>query len=393
MKKLLQDMVTRALPKEKEYYLFDHQVKGLGCRILPNGLKSYYYRYTSPIDKKRKKIKIGDSNDKTLDEARIIAKKYSIEIYEKNDPSLLMKPKIEELNHSLLYGEFWNKFYKEYILENCIESTIYGNQTNFKKILDFFGKMELSKIEYEDIIKFKNTFDPNTTTPLTKSLGYLRKSFNYAEIWKLRPLNSNPCTHIKGKTSNKKERYLTLEEKSKIENYMENEIKKGSKISNTYYALLCLIYTGQRKNEIVKLKWEDVDLAEKIGTLHHHKTKKKVGKRTLVFNEEAISFFKRIPRKEDNPYIFCGRHVSKNSYLKNIDKTWRFVRKMFNLEDVRIHDLRHSFASFAINNGVNIYELSKLLGHSNIQTTQRYAHLYTDTLLKAANQVFKEQKG
>lgn len=383
MKKLTQAIIDEALPKEKEFYLFDDQIKGLGCRILPSNQKTYYFRYTSPVDKTRKKIKLGDVKVLNLEDARNIARKYAIEIYNQTDPLIKIKEQIEEQKKSITFKEFWVRFEKEYIQEKQKQSTIKSNDCNFRRILDFFGNMELNKIEYSDIIKFKNTIDFKSVFSI--SLSYLRTAFNHAEICNLRSQHSNPCFHVKGVSSKKRVRYLSDIELSNLTQHLEYQIKNGRRSSHLYFALLCLIYTGQRKNEIVQLKWEDVDLDKKIAQLHDSKT----GKRVIILNDEALFILNRVPRIQNNPYIFCS--TNSNSYIKNIDSTWDIIRANLNLNDVRIHDLRHTFASVAINNGIDRYELSQLLGHSNFNSTERYAHLYTKTLLKTSNKIFKNQ--
>ena len=243
--------------------------------------------------------------------------------------------------------------------------------------------MEIDKIEYCDIINFRDSINKEHKSIFPIALSYLRMAFMHSEFHKLRAEHSNPCKNVKGWDSDRRVRYLTDEELSKIVNYMEHKIKNGNKSPYPYYALLCLIYTGQRKSEIIELKWKDIDFKQEIATLHDSK----VGKREFVLNDKALEILKQIPKQEDNPYVFCGPVC--NSFYKNIDKIWDIIRNKFDIEDVRIHDLRHSFASFAINNGVSIYKISELLGHKSIATTQRYAHLSKESQREASNQVFK----
>lgn len=386
MKKLTQAIIDEALPPEKEIYLWDNQIRGLGCRIRPSGLKVYYYRYTSPVDKIRKKIKVGDAKILNLDDARNIARKYAIETYDHQDPMLNIKKQNDEQKKSILYKDFWIKFEKEYIEKKHEESTMRRNKINIKRILNFFGHIPLDEIKGKHVIDFRNTIDSNAN--LNICLSYLKNSFKHAELCELRPTGSNPCLNIKGYGVNKRERYLSRDELSKLVDCLKEKIKiKGGRSVYPYYALLMLIYTGQRREEILQLKWENIDYKQKILTIIKHKTDKKIGKKVIPINEEVLAILKKIPKKEGNPYIFCGENL--NSFTKQINDVWLLIRIKLNIEDVRIHDLRHSFASFAINNGIDLYTISKLLGHSNINTTQRYAHLMNDTLKEASNKIFK----
>ena len=380
MKKLYQARIDEALPQAHDYYLSDHQIIGLCCRILPSGVKTYYYRYTSPLDKKRKKIKIKDAKTLKLDEARIVAKELSLEINKGNDPLLEIKIAVEQKN-SITFEEFWPIFYNERIKRKLKESTRNTNKSKFKRIIDFFGKMEIDKIEHQDIINFRDSIKKEHTSVFPISLTYLKTLFDLAEIHKKRANNSNPCMHVESWTSNSKERYLSEEELSKLVELIEYKIKNTRKSIYPYYAILCLIYTGQRKNEIVKLKWEDIDFKQKTVFL----ADSKVGKRKFYLNDKAICILKQIPKQENNHYVFCG---TQNNCTTTVDDVWTKMRIKLDLEDVRIHDLRHSFASFAINKGHDLYSVSKLLGHKNIGTTQRYAHLSNEKLIETNNNIF-----
>lgn len=381
MKKLTQSMVYDALPREKDYYLFDHQIKGLGCRIYPTGIKTYYYRYSSPIDKNRKMIKIGNAIIIKLEDARNASRKYATQIYNHVDPLKSKKYEIEKQNQKkLTFNEFWDRFLIEWIHKRQKQSTIINNESKFKRICSYFKNMIIEDITFDDIINFKNTINHDSVFYIC--ISYLRSFFKYAEICKLRSVNSNPCTHISGKTSIKREKYLNDKDLHKLVEYIYDQINNNRKIYS-YYGILCILYTGQRKNEILKLQWKNINFDEKFAILNDSKT----GKRNFVLNDIAISIFKQIPKIDENPYVFCG--MKPNTYIKNIDDAWYILRAKFNLDDLRIHDLRHSFAKYAINNGVSLYELSKILGHSSVSTTQRYAHLSIETLLKATNQVFK----
>lgn len=147
-----------------------------------------------------------------------------------------------------------------------------------------------------------------------------------------------------------------------------------------------LLYTGCRESEVLTLKWKDVHLED--GYLYLEDSK--VGVRTIPLNEKAKEIIRSLEQKEGNLYVFCGGVPGQ--HLKETKTTWRKVRELAGISDVRLHDLRHSFASFALKKGVDLYTVSKLLGHKNIATTTRYAHLELDHLKKATNivaEVFK----
>ena len=144
-------------------------------------------------------------------------------------------------------------------------------------------------------------------------------------------------------------------------------------------ALRLALYIGCRKSNILKLKWEDVHLKEQYVFLPDTK----VGEGACPLNKKSYDLLVSIKRQEGNPYVFPGRVPGKR--LKEIKTAWRQILKRAGIKDFRVHDLRHSFASFYLSQGVDLYTVSKLLGHKNIQTTTRYAHLELEHLKKATN--------
>ena len=143
-----------------------------------------------------------------------------------------------------------------------------------------------------------------------------------------------------------------------------------------------LILTGARKSEVLNARWEDFDLNRRLWRISYTKTGKS---RTIPLSESAQAVLERIPKIENCPYVFVNPDTGKP--FNAIYNSWNTARKRAGLEDLRIHDLRHSFASFLINGGRTIYEVGELLGHTQVKTTMRYAHLANETLMEAVNTV------
>ena len=161
----------------------------------------------------------------------------------------------------------------------------------------------------------------------------------------------------------------------------------GITSSYSLAAIRMLMYTGCRLSEILTLKWEDVFIEQ--GYLHLKDSK--TGEKTIPLNESAKNILINLDRKAGNPYIFVGEKPG--TCLTTLKTAWKKIRHLANIEDVRLHDLRHTFASLAIKQGVDLYTVSKLLGHKNIRTTTRYAHLEMKQLLKATNMVDQVWQG
>jgi len=142
-----------------------------------------------------------------------------------------------------------------------------------------------------------------------------------------------------------------------------------------------LMLTGCRKNEIESLKWADIDFERRFVRFGKSKT----GAKVIPFSQAAISIIEEQPRLNSTPYVFASMKI--NDHYKGIPKVWYDVRKKAKIEDCRLHDLRHNFASVAASNGASLPMIGALLGHTQAQTTARYAHLTNDTLAELTNQV------
>jgi integrase len=211
-------------------------------------------------------------------------------------------------------------------------------------------------------------------------------AFNQAELWGYRENKSNPCSGVPKHPEKMMERFLSYSELERLENILSERDEIGIASPYTLAAFRLLIYTGCRLGEVLTLKWKDVDFHDNCLFLKDSKT----GKRTIPLNESAKQIILNIKKKQDNPYVFCGEKPG--AHLVAIQKTWQRIRKKANIPDVRIHDLRHSFASFMIKNGVTLFEVSKLLGHKDIRTTMRYLHMTNRELVSVANkggEIFK----
>ena len=213
---------------------------------------------------------------------------------------------------------------------------------------------------------------------------------NLAEFWGYREDFSNPCRHIQKYKEESRERYLSENELERLGNVLKSFQTLHKMNLYIVGAIRLLLLTGARVNEIITAKWEWVDFDRRVINLPDSKT----GKKALFLSNTAVDILKdlrEIPEKEDNPYIIRGRKP--NSHLACISKAWQRIRKEADIEDVRLHDLRHAAASIAVGQGTNLPIIGRLLGHSQASTTQRYAHVDIDPALTAANKIGKVVSG
>ena len=192
---------------------------------------------------------------------------------------------------------------------------------------------------------------------------------------------ANPCLHVKRFKEEKRERFLSAEEFRRLGNVLDEILQDGSETRSAVAAIRLLMLTGCRLSEIQKLKWEHVDLNAGENQLPDSKT----GGRAVPLAPSAGRLLAGLSHDDDNPWVIAGRKPG--SHLTDLQHPWRRIRERAELPDVRIHDLRHSFASRALALGEGLPMIGKLLGHAQVQTTARYAHLARDTVKASAARI------
>ena len=209
----------------------------------------------------------------------------------------------------------------------------------------------------------------------------LSKFFNWAEKHGLRPDGSNPCRHVEKYREGRRERFLSQVELGRLGDALREAEQDKSCSPWVVAAVRLLTLTGARLNEILTLRWEHVSEEHESLFLPDSKT----GRKAIHLSPPALALLQAIPRLEGNPYVICGERPGR--HLVNIEKPWRRIRAAAKLDDVRLHDLRHSFASVAASGGQSLIVIGKMLGHSQPATTARYAHLADDPVKAASDAV------
>lgn len=205
--------------------------------------------------------------------------------------------------------------------------------------------------------------------------------FNLAEMWGLRPDGSNPRKHIRKYPEEKRERFLSTAELRRIGEVLREMEIEGIELPSAILAVRLLILTGCRLGEIMTLRWEFLDLPEKVLRLPDSKT----GAKLVHLGQPAVELFAGSRPIKDNPWVIVG--TLKGKHLSDLQPFWQRVRARAGLKDVRVHDLRHTFASTAVASGQGLPMIGKLLGHTQVQTTARYAHLAAEPVRNAADAV------
>ena len=205
----------------------------------------------------------------------------------------------------------------------------------------------------------------------------LRHIFNLARKWRVPGVGENPTAGINLAPDVKRERFLSLVEAHRlIASIEQDENQVAAK------AIMLLLLTGARRNEVTHARWDYLDWQKQTLLVPMAKSGKP---RTIALNAAAMDVLRSIPRLDLNPYILPSPLTGEPS--PSLFFPWERIRTRAGLPDLRLHDLRHSFASFLVNKGVSLYVVQGLLGHAHTKYTQRYAHLTPDTLRDAAETV------
>ena len=202
-----------------------------------------------------------------------------------------------------------------------------------------------------------------------RCLALLSKMLNLAEVWGWREENSNPCRLVAKYPEDRRQRFLSDHEISRLMDVLDTCERNQTESPYATAAVRLLLLTGARLGEILSLRWAWVDLQRRMLLLPSSKT----GERVIFLNEAALDFLRNLERQPDNPFVIVGHR--RGSHMINLQKPWGRMRSAAEIDDVRLHDLRHSFASIAASNGASLPLIGQLLGHWQPATTQRYAHL------------------
>jgi integrase len=422
MPKITKRLVEAAEVREKDYIICDDELRGFALRVLPSGKRYYIVQYR--ISTRYRRMSLGQHGVLTSEKARTMAFKLLAAVKDGKDPAGDRK----EGRKALTVTELAQRFDKEHIAVRLKPGTAREYRRNLRRfILPAIGRLKVADVSKTDIARLHHELR-HIPYQANRNLEVISKMFNLTELWGLRPDGSNPRRHIRKYPEEKRERYLSPAELAALGEALSLAEQEGVEDLYAIAAIRLLIFTGCRLNEIMTLKWGHVDFAARCMRLPDSK----VGARVVHLGAPALEVLARLGRRPDNPWIICGKNPG--ARRTDLQPPWRRFRKRATvrlwarregtleallvaglerqlgreptydeclvgaepdlklstgLVDVRIHDLRHSFASGAVALGETLPMIGKLLGHTQVQTTARYAHLAADPVKAAAERVSK----
>lgn len=347
--------------------------------VRASGGKTYYQRYTDERGRERQ-FKIGPADILTIRQARRKAIQIKAQAILGSDPQ---KERQERRSVPTLHAFIEDRYlpfvrtYKRSWKTDEIVLRVH--------VLPNLGRLFLDEITTERIIDIVAKMQDDGYAPgtIARVIVILRFLFNLARKWSVLRTSENPAAGIPVPPDVERNRFLSPEETSRLVASIEaDENITAAK------AIRLLLLTGARRNEVTHAKWEHVDWEK--GTLLVPMAKS--GKpRIITLSSSALALLASVKKLQGNPYIFPSPITGRPS--ASIYFPWNRIRKRAGLSDVRLHDLRHSFASYLVNAKKDLYVVQKLLGHSHARSTQRYAHLTTGTLSEATEAAAKVVDG
>jgi integrase len=368
MPKFTKRFVESIVPDpQKMIKYWDSELKGFGLIVLPSGRRTYcvQYRNTQRI---QKMLKLGTHGQITTEEARILAKKYLSGVVHGHDP---VESKKENRDLPTM-----NDLASDYLLhhgEKKRPKSLKEDQRYLTSIiLPALGSKLVVHVSRRDIEDLHRAHK-NTPYQANRFLALLSKMFSLAMAWNWR--SDNPATGIERYREEKRERWLTAEELKVLWSTLD---EYSNQFSTNVFKLLIL--TGARKGELIAATWNQFDLEAGVWTKPAHLTKQKKQEH-LPLSPQAIEILEKMAAESTSSFLFPGK--VKGKCLQEIKTAWNTIRKKSGFPDLRIHDLRHTYASHLVSSGLSLSIVGKLLGHTQAATTQRYAHLADEPLRQA----------
>ncbi|HEV7635944.1 MAG TPA: tyrosine-type recombinase/integrase, partial [Bradyrhizobium sp.] len=399
--KLTKRTVDAIVPGDRASIIYDTDLKGFGVRVAPTGSLSWFVEYRPGAGGRRvaKKRMVIGSREFTPEQARQAAKGILASISLGSDPVAVRREERE--------SETFREFAERYLREEAEAKLKMGTVVNYricvrKHAVPEIGSIKLNRISTADISRIHRKVGQTRPMTANRIVECVSSIFRYAATCNLVPIGHNPTKGIRTFRESRRERFLNSDELARLGSaireaetvgipYDVDETKPNSKHApkpenrhiqiDTYTAaaLRLLILTGARLREILHLKWQYVDFQRGLLLLPDSKT----GRKAIVLNAPALAVLHGIDRK--GQYVIYSEQEDKPR--ADLNRPWRTISSRAGLHKVRIHDLRHTHASVGAGAGLGLPIIGKLLGHTQASTTHRYAHLDSDPLKKASEQI------
>jgi integrase len=376
MAQYLSDSIVKRLPLPAHHDVTtkDTLVRGFGIRVTAAGARSFTLNYRRKADGRQRRLTIGTFPDWTTVQAREEAKRLKRAIDNGGDPV----GEQEGIRTAPTIADLCQRFIADYLpRKRATTQRVYGQQIA-ADILPALGEAKVAAVSHGDVDQWHHRLSKRGPTHANRTLAVLSKMFSLAVRWQMRP--DNPCRGIERNQEHKRQRYLTAEEMTRLATAL-TELSD----QNAANAVRLLLLTGARRGELLAARWADFDLKAGSWTKPGASTKQKVEHRVPLSAPACQLLHEmRVQAGDKAVYLFPARNGGHRSH---IDSAWIALRIAAGVPDLRLHDLRHSFASMLASSGFSLPLIGTLLGHSTPVTTARYAHLFDSVQRTAVERV------
>lgn len=370
MPRLTKSLIDGLDDTGKESMLWDSLLPGFGVRVRPGGgHKRFYVQYRLKTGQQRKRP-LGVYGVLTVEEARAAARQWLASVARGEDPAA--RP--VGVTHTV--ADLAARYLAEHATRNnAPESQRKARSFLRHHILPTLGPLDVTAVTRADIVAVQAHLGDRPVLA-NRVLALVSVLFTCAELWEWRAPRTHPVWRIPRFIERPRERYLTPEEVGRLWAVLQAVAQQRTEHPSVVGGIRLLLLTGARSGEVLGLRWEQIDWDKRSARLPS-----KTGPTTRYFSPEAVEVLRHLPRVEGNPYVLPG--TLPGQPWKDLRRPWHRLRLQAGIPDVRLHDLRHTYASIAVGDGLSLPQVGKLLGHKRAQTTQRYSHI-ADAVAHAA---------
>ncbi len=365
--------VDALTPGTGDALYWDTTLPGFGVRVYASGRKTYVVQCRGPKGSRR--VTIGQHGKITAGQARKQAAEVIDRIKQGEDPFPQPPPPEPTV------ADLAERFMDAHVRINCKPSSaLHYGRTLDNHIVPALGSMTVRGVERSHVSQLHHSLRDRPVAA-NRTIDILSRMLTLAEAWEMRPAGSNPCRAVRRYREEARERFLTPDEVRRLGRALDAEEARGGASVHAAAAVRLLMLTGCRVNEVLCLRWDDVDRTARELRIRDGKS----GPRSVPLTPAVAQVLESIPRAHGNPWVIAG--TKRGTRLTRIDKYWVRIRARADLGDVRIHDCRHSYASRALALGESLTMIGRLLGHTKVSTTARYAHLARESEKASAARV------
>lgn len=364
--KLNRRTIDRLVVERGNRVFWDSGLPGFGIRVHASGHKVYVAQARIPGGLPKRGV-IGRYAEITIEDAR----RKAVEMIDRIRRGLDPAPPAEPPEPTV--ADLAEHYMTAHAEVNCRPKTV----EQYRCLLDVhilpeLGALKLSEVNrsHASALHYRMRDTPYRAN---QAVGMVSRMFKLATVWGMTPARPDPCRSVKRYRERECERFLSEQEYARLGRVLSEAESEGGPMASAVAAVRLLLLTGCRRNEILRLRWDDVDRT--AGELRIRESK--TGPRRVPLTAPVERVLARIARIEGNPWVIAG--ARRGEPLKNINAHWFRLRERAGLEELRLHDCRHSFASEALALGEGLPTIARLLGHKTVMTTYRYAHLAEDS--------------